>query len=44
MKVTTGSSLGAGTDANVFIKVVGTRGTTGEHKLVGSEDAFERGK
>jgi len=44
LKVTTGSSLGAGTDANVFIKIIGTKGTTAEHKLEGSEDAFDRGK
>ena len=44
MKVTTGSSLGAGTDANVLIKIIGTKSTTAEHKLEGSGDAFDRGK
>lgn len=44
LKVTTGSSLGAGTDANVFIKIIGTKGVTAEHGLVGLEDPFERGR
>ena len=44
MKVTTGSSIGAGTDAHVYIKIIGTEGTTTEHELVGPGDTFERGR
>lgn len=44
LKITTGSSLLAGTDANVFIKIIGTKGVTAEHKLVGPEDPFQRGR
>lgn len=44
LKITTGSSLGAGTDANVLITIIGTRGTTAVHKLVGSGDVFDSGK
>lgn len=45
VQVITGNSFGAGTDANVYIKVIGTRGSTAEHELgADSEDSFERGK
>ena len=45
VQVITGNSLGAGTDANVYMKVVGTKGSTAEHELgADSEDPFERGK
>lgn len=44
LKITTGSSIGAGTDAHVYIKIIGTEGTTTEHELVGSGDTFERGR
>lgn len=44
IQVTTGNSIGAGTDAHVYMKIIGTRGTTTEHELVGdSKDPFERG-
>ena len=44
VKVTTGNSFGAGTDANVYIKIIGTRESTTEHQLVGSGEAFEKGR
>ena len=46
VQVITGNSFGAGTDANVYIKVIGTRGSTAEHELGADseEDPFERGK
>lgn len=45
IQVTTGNSIGAGTDAHVYMKIIGTRGTTTEHELVGdSNDPFERGR
>ena len=42
--VKTGDKFGAGTDANIFLTIVGSRGTTGEHKLndLISGNAFER--
>ncbi|KAJ7394111.1 hypothetical protein OS493_003789 [Desmophyllum pertusum] len=43
VKVTTGSSFGAGTDAIVIIKIIGTKGSTAGHELVGSGDPFEKG-
>lgn len=44
VKVTTGTSFWAGTNAKVFIKVIGTKGSTAVQKLVGSGDPFERGR
>ena len=45
VQVTTGNSIGAGTDAHVYIKIIGTKGTTTENELVGdSKDPFERGR
>ncbi|MFE7541015.1 PLAT/LH2 domain-containing protein [Streptomyces platensis] len=41
--VYTGNKDGAGTDANVYITINGTRGFV-KHKLDNSEDNFERGK
>lgn len=42
--VKTGSDAGAGTDADVFIKIIGTKGTTDKHELSSSRDAFEQGQ
>ena len=45
VQVTTGDSFGAGTDANVYIRLIGTRGSTAEHALVADhKDPFESGK
>ena len=47
VNVYTGDVSSAGTDANVFITVVGDRGDSGERKLHKSEtnrDKFERGQ
>lgn len=47
MSVKTGNEIGAGTDANVFLKMFGTLGDTGTLQLHQSEKAvnkFERGK
>ncbi|MFI5520543.1 PLAT/LH2 domain-containing protein [Streptomyces platensis] len=41
--VYTGKREDAGTDANVYLTIYGTRGSVG-HKLDNSEDNFERGK
>ncbi|XP_032237403.2 CUB and peptidase domain-containing protein 2 isoform X2 [Nematostella vectensis] len=42
IKVKTGSSLGAGTDAHVYIRLVGTRGVTAVHELTGPSSTFEK--
>jgi len=43
--VRTANSLSfSGTDANVWIKIHGQNGVTGEKKLVNGKDAFEMGK
>ena len=47
MSVKTGDIRGAGTDANVFLKIFGTTGDTGSLQLRQSENAwdkFERGR
>lgn len=45
VQVTTGNSLGAGTDAKVYIKIFGTKESTAEHELEATrKDSFERGK
>lgn len=45
IQVTTGNSIGAGTDAHVYMKIIGTEETTTEHELVeDSKDPFERGR
>lgn len=44
MQVITGNSLGAGTDAKVYIKIFGAKESTAEHKLEAiHKDPFERG-
>jgi len=40
----TGNVRGAGTDANVFIQLFGDKGETGEIKLEGAKNCFERGQ
>eukprot|EP00727_Mastigamoeba_balamuthi_P010665 m51a1_g6220 hypothetical protein (2032) ;mRNA; r:217273-223689 len=40
----TGSCRGAGTDAAVFVNLVGDLGESGEKKLVGQGDLFEKGR
>ena len=48
--ITTGNSLGAGTDSIVFIEIIGTKGSTkrlllnGSNSLDKSKDLFEKGK
>jgi hypothetical protein len=42
--VTTGDRRGAGTDANVFITIFGENGDSGEQKLSGARNCFERNK
>lgn len=46
VQVTTGNSFGAGTDANVYIKIIGTKGSTAEQELVAADhkDPFESGE
>ncbi|XP_058959077.2 uncharacterized protein [Pocillopora verrucosa] len=45
VKVTTGVQEGAGTDANVYLTVYGTKGETMEKKLINTfENNFEKGK
>ena len=45
VQVTTGNSLGAGTDAKVYIKIFGTKESIAEHELDAiHKDPFERGK
>lgn len=43
LEVITGDRRGAGTDANVSIELVGTKGTSGTKKLDASKSDFERG-
>ena len=43
----TGKERGAGTDANVFIKIFGSKGDTGKLKLMSAENSknkFEAGR
>jgi len=42
IEVTTGDRRGAGTDANVFVTVYGENGDSGQRKLEGSGNLFER--
>lgn len=45
VQVTTGVQEGAGTDANVYLTVYGTKGETMEKKLINTfENNFEKGK
>lgn len=46
ISISTGTASGAGTDANVFVTIDGTRGSTGEVRLNGmiSGNAFESGQ
>ena len=44
MVVGTSMKHAAGTDANVYIKIYGTDGNSGEIKLDNAEDNFERQK
>ena len=47
VSVKTGKQRGAGTDANVFIKIFGSQGDTGKLKLVSAENTknkFEAGR
>ncbi|XP_020902068.1 lipoxygenase homology domain-containing protein 1 [Exaiptasia diaphana] len=39
----TGNKLGASTDSDIFIKIVGNKGATGTHELASSGDDFESG-
>eukprot|EP01048_Picozoa_sp_COSAG05_P003976 COSAG05_NODE_197_length_14521_cov_113.902995_1_plen_1885_part_00 len=43
IEVTTGDRRGAGTDANVFIELVGSKGSSGTKKLDAQRSDFERG-
>ena len=40
--ITTGSNMGAGTDANVFITLLGTGGSSGEQALLSSVDNINK--
>jgi hypothetical protein len=40
--VITGDRHGSGTDANVFIKIFGDKGDSGERKLDNDDNNFER--
>jgi hypothetical protein len=40
----TGSEKGSGTDADVAVTLCGERGDSGPHKLLGTDDLFERGQ
>ena len=42
MNVKTGDKSGCGTNANVFLTIVGDRGDTGERKLAKSETNFDK--
>ena len=42
--VATANTLGAGTDANVFIKIFGSKGETAVHRLHKSGNQFEKGQ
>lgn len=42
--MTTGSKRGAGTDADVKISLIGTKGQSGDFLLDNEKDNFERGK
>jgi hypothetical protein len=42
ISVTTGDRRGAGTDANVFVKIFGDLGDSGDHKLESPGNNFER--
>lgn len=44
VKVTTSDERGAGTDANVFIEIVGALDSTSRRKLESSANDFERGQ
>jgi len=44
ISTSTGSTKGAGTDANVFISIVGSLGKVDRYKLESSKSNFERGK
>ena len=45
VQVITGTQQGAGTDANVFLKIFGANGETTEKKLSNTfENNFEKGK
>ena len=46
VEVTTGAQEGVGTDANVFVTIEGSKGTTTEKKLQGNFFArnFQKGK
>ena len=47
VSVKTGKERGAGTDANVFIKIFGSKGDTGKLKLMSAENTknkFEAGR
>lgn len=44
VQVTTASSFGAGTDARVFIQIIGTQASTAVYELKGSGDLFEEGR
>lgn len=41
--VTTGNKFGAGTDANVFVRLIGEKGSTDEIQLQAKKTDLERG-
>ena len=42
VQVTTGNLRGSGTDANVFINIIGSNGDTGRVQLAGNRNSFEK--
>lgn len=42
VNVKTGNKSGSGTNANVFLTIVGDKGDTGERKLAKSETNFDK--
>ena len=44
VKIITGTCKGAGTDANIELNLVGSRGDSGWRKLLSNHNMFERGQ
>lgn len=44
LSLKTGNAFGAGTDANVFVRLIGERGSTDEIKIQTKKSDLERGQ
>ncbi len=44
LRLLTADVKGAGTDSSVSARIVGSKGDSGWHPLIGNHDTFERGQ